>query len=103
VATIGGANPQYKLDAEDLELITQPLQFIWGANDVFGNLDVARQATNIIPNALLHEMQTGHLPFLDQPEETGTVIREFLGAPQNQHQNNNSPVSSSSIKMKHVI
>jgi len=31
-----------------------------------------------MPNSRLHEMDTGHLPFLDQPEETGRVIRDFL-------------------------
>jgi pimeloyl-ACP methyl ester carboxylesterase len=82
VATIGGANSKYQMRADELKRIEQPLQFIWGANDVFGNLDIARQATNVIPNARLHEMQTGHLPFMDQPEETGVVIREFLGAPE---------------------
>ena len=81
VATIRGAKPRYQLRADELERIDQPLQFIWGENDVFGNLDVARQATRIIPNAQLHEMQTGHLPFLDQPEACFTVIREFLGEP----------------------
>ena len=81
VASIRGANPKYQLRADDLERIDQPLQFIWGANDVFGDLDVARQATRIIPNAQLHEMQTGHLLLLDQPEATGAVIREFLDTP----------------------
>ena len=81
VATVSGANPRYQLHADELERIEQPLQFIWGENDVFGDLDIARQATRIIPNAQLHEMQTGHLPFLDQPEACGTVIREFLGEP----------------------
>ncbi len=82
VASIRGANPKYQLRADELERIDQPLQFIWGENDVFGDLDVARQATHTIPNAQLHEMQTGHLPFMDQPEATGSVIREFLGEPQ---------------------
>jgi pimeloyl-ACP methyl ester carboxylesterase len=31
-----------------------------------------------MPNARLHEMQSGHLPFIDKPEETGRLIREFL-------------------------
>jgi hypothetical protein len=31
-----------------------------------------------MPEATLHEMATGHLPFLDQPEETGRLIRQFL-------------------------
>jgi len=39
---------------------------------------VAREATRIIPDARLHEMRTGHLPFLDQPLECGRVIRQFL-------------------------
>ena len=82
VATIGGANPKYQLRAEELKLIEQPVQFIWGENDVFGDLSVARQATSIIPNAQLHEMTTGHLPFLDQPQACGAVVREFLGAPE---------------------
>jgi pimeloyl-ACP methyl ester carboxylesterase len=81
VASIRGANPKYQLRADELELIEQPLQFIWGENDVFGDLDVARQATRIIPNAQLHEMKVGHLPFLDQPESCGAVICEFLNTP----------------------
>ncbi|RMH01651.1 MAG: alpha/beta hydrolase [Chloroflexi bacterium] len=78
VASLRGANPRYALPAEELARVQQPVQFIWGANDPFGSLYVARQAAQIIPNARLHEMNTGHLPFLDQPEETGRVIRQFL-------------------------
>jgi pimeloyl-ACP methyl ester carboxylesterase len=82
VATVRGANPRYQLRADELERIEQPLQFIWGEKDVFGDLDVAHQAARIIPNAQLHKMQTGHLPFLDQPQACGSLIREFLGEPQ---------------------
>jgi pimeloyl-ACP methyl ester carboxylesterase len=82
VATISGANPQYQLRAEELQQVKQPLQFIWGDNDVFGDLDVARRATSIMPNAQLQEMPAGHLPLLDKPEETGAAIREFLGTPE---------------------
>ena len=78
VATIRGANPRYRLEADDLRRVSQPVQFIWGENDPFGKLDVARQVVSIMPNARLHEMQVGHLPFLDQPEACGQVIREFL-------------------------
>ena len=78
VTSITGANPQYALTAEQLSEIRQPVQIIWGENDVFGNLDVAREMEEVMPNAKLHEMKTGHIPFLDQPEETGQVIRSFL-------------------------
>jgi 2-hydroxy-6-oxonona-2,4-dienedioate hydrolase len=79
VATISGANPRYQLRAEEIAGIDQPIQFIWGDNDVFGDLNVAHQVARIIPNAQLHEVQSGHLPFMDQPETVGAMIREFLG------------------------
>lgn len=78
VATLRGANPTYQLGPDQLQRVQQPVQFMWGPRDPFGDLDVARQATESMPDARLYEMSTGHLPFLDQPQETGRVIREFL-------------------------
>jgi pimeloyl-ACP methyl ester carboxylesterase len=78
VATLKGANPEYRLGSDQLQRVQQRVQFVWGPRDPFGDLDVARQAVQSIPDARLHEMPTGHLPFLDQPQETGRVIREFL-------------------------
>lgn len=78
VATLTGGRSKYQLGADQLEQIQQPVQFIWGERDPFGDLEVARQVTRVLPNARLHEMRTGHLPFLEQPQETGRVIREFL-------------------------
>jgi pimeloyl-ACP methyl ester carboxylesterase len=78
VATLTGARPKYQLGADQLRRVQQPVQFVWGEKDPFGNLDVARQAARVIPNAKLYEMGTGHLPFLDRPQESGRVIREFL-------------------------
>jgi 2-hydroxy-6-oxonona-2,4-dienedioate hydrolase len=78
MATVRGANPRYQLRAAQLECIECPVQLIWGDNDPFGNLDVARHVEAILPHASLYEMQCGHLPFLDKPEEVGKVIRSFL-------------------------
>jgi len=78
IATLTGARPRYRLEADQLQRIQLPMQFDWGENDPFGGLDVARKAASLIPDARLHEMRTGHLPFLDQPLECGRVIREFL-------------------------
>ena len=77
-ATLTGARAKYQLGTDQLERVQQPVQFIWGEKDVFGDLQVARQVTDIMPDARLHEMDCGHLPFIDKPEETGRVIREFL-------------------------
>lgn len=78
VATLTGANPKYQLRADQLERVQPPVLFVWGDNDPFGNLDVARQAARTVPSAQLYEMRAGHLLFLDKPQECGRVIREFL-------------------------
>lgn len=78
VATVTGGKPRYQLRADELQRVRQPVLFVWGENDPFGGLDVARQVARVMPNARLHEMRTGHLPFLDQPQACGRVIREFL-------------------------
>ena len=78
VTTITGATSKYKLRSDELKQINCPVQFIWGDKDPFGGLDVARRIIEIMPDARLHEMEVGHLPFLDRPEETGRVINQFL-------------------------
>ena len=78
VATLTGARRKYQLRADQLQHVQQPVQFLWGPNDPFGGIDVAREVTRIMPKAKLHEMHTGHLPFLDKPKESGRVISEFL-------------------------
>jgi len=78
VVSLTGANPKYQLRAEQLQQIRCPVQFIWGDKDPFGGLEVAREAVRIMPNATLHEMQAGHLPFLDKPQENGRIVQTFL-------------------------
>lgn len=78
VSTITGANPRYQLRAEELRRVQVPVLLIWGDRDPFGGLEVAREVARVLPNATLHEMPTGHLPFLDKPEETGALVRAFL-------------------------
>lgn len=36
------------------------------------------EVVNLMPKAQLHEMRAGHLPLLDNPQETSRVIRKFL-------------------------
>lgn len=80
VSTLTGAKPHYQLVPDQLKKISMPVLLIWGDNDPFGNLEVAREATRILPNARLHEMRSGHLPHMDKPEETGKIIRNFIDA-----------------------
>ena len=78
LTTVTGANPKYQMRAGQLQRIQQPVLFVWGDKDVFGSLEVARQAVRLVPNAQLHEMHSGHLCYVDKPEECGVVVREFL-------------------------
>ncbi len=78
VASIRGAKPRYSLQPDALRQVNCPVQFVWGENDPFGGLDVAREMVRVMPNAVLHEMPCGHLPFADKPEETGQIVRAFL-------------------------
>jgi pimeloyl-ACP methyl ester carboxylesterase len=99
VATLTGAQHRYQLGAEQLKHVQQPVHFIWGPNDPFGDLAVARQATGVIPQATLHEMPVGHLPFLDKPEETGRVIRGFLEEAEQVGDSNGSSQSEPLVKI----
>ena len=78
VTSLTGATKKYKLGSKALKQVECPVQFIWGEKDPFGGLDVARRMVEFMPDARLYEMQVGHLPFLDRPEETGRIINEFL-------------------------
>lgn len=79
VVTLAGAKDQLRLDENELKQIMQPVLFIWGDNDPFGGLDVARQVVTIMPNAQLREVSSGHQPYLDVPEACGKFIGAFLG------------------------
>ncbi len=71
-----GARPEYEFTAEQLRHERTPVQFLWGERGPFGGLDVARRAVELMPNARLHEMNAGHLPFLDDPTEPNRMQQD---------------------------
>jgi len=54
------------------------VQILWGERDPFGGLNVARRALELMPNGRLHEMNGGHLPFLDDSTECRRIVKEFF-------------------------
>lgn len=74
-----GSNKRYRLKAEELKKIEQPVLFIWGRNDSFGGTEVVRRAVELMPNAQFELIDTGHIPYLDQPERCANLSVEFLG------------------------
>jgi len=78
VLNLRGAKSDVRLGEEELRRIQQPVLFIWGSRDPFGSLQAARRAQEVVPDAELHEMGVGHLPWWDDAEKCAHLIREFL-------------------------
>lgn len=78
VLSLRGAKTTYQLNADELKQVQTPVQFIWGDNDPFGSLDAAQQAKEVVPNARLHIIPGGHLPWWDDADKCARVIHEYL-------------------------
>jgi len=63
----------------ELRTITARTLFIWGDRDPVGSTDVARSATELMPNARLEILPAGHVPQLGHPERVADILSTFLG------------------------
>jgi pimeloyl-ACP methyl ester carboxylesterase len=78
VLNVLGATREFVLDAADLGNVRQPTQFVWGDNDVFGGVDIGRQAVAAMPNAELQVIAGSHVPYIDNPGECARLTNEYL-------------------------
>lgn len=78
VLRLRGANPQNAFTYEDLAAISAPVQLIWGSEDPFGSVDAGRRGAEHFADAEFTEIGVGHLPWLDEPEQCGAQLEEFL-------------------------
>jgi pimeloyl-ACP methyl ester carboxylesterase len=78
VAGLRGGRSDLVMTADDLMEIDHRTRFIWGRNDNFGDVDLARRITNAMPRAEIDVIDGGHLPWLDEPETCGQLIQKFL-------------------------
>ena len=59
--------------------ILVPTLILWGSNDEIVPLEVGKKLRDIIPNAILVEIdRCGHVPHEEMPGESAKVISEFL-------------------------
>lgn len=65
--------------ATELARIEQPTLLIWGRNDTHGPAATGRRMVSVMPHGSLEVCGDGHMPWLDEPERSGALIREFLG------------------------
>lgn len=73
-----GANPASAFTPADLRRLSPPVSLLWGSDDPFGSVETGRAGVEHFPDAEFHEVGVGHLPWLDEPEACGEVVREFL-------------------------
>ena len=78
-ASLRGFDPAITIPDELLSSITVPTLFLWGEDDGFGGREVARNVVSLMPSAELVMLpESGHLPWLDFPDEIGAQTRAFL-------------------------
>lgn len=74
-----GARLEDRINAEQLKRVQQPVMLLWGTNDPFGGVETGREIAKILPSSEFHAIENGgHLPWLDNPAECGSLARDFL-------------------------
>jgi 2-hydroxy-6-oxonona-2,4-dienedioate hydrolase len=80
-ATLRGFPPEHTLTEAELAAVSAPTLFLWGRDDPFGGEAVARRVVESMPTASLTMLDdSGHLPWLDDPEGVGEKTAAFLTA-----------------------
>lgn len=75
---VRGALPEVELGEDQLSSVSQPVQFVWGANDRFGPPASGIRATEIMTDASMHVVDGGHAPWFDDPKAVGEIVDPFL-------------------------
>ena len=79
VNRLRGSKPRYRITAEQLVTISQPVLFLWGAHDPFGSVETGQKIAALVPDSEFHSLAgAGHLPWLDDPAYAGRLVTAFL-------------------------
>lgn len=63
---------------DQLALINQPVQLLWGEGDPFGSVAAGERAARIVPDADFHVVPGGHAPWLHPGGEAARMATAFL-------------------------
>ena len=75
----GKMKPEFILPDIDIEKIWQPTLWLWGEDDPFGGIEIGKRLNSKMKNSSIFIFDnSGHLPWIDKPEEHAKVIKEFL-------------------------
>jgi pimeloyl-ACP methyl ester carboxylesterase len=72
-----GIRRRSRLRPDELGQLAMPTLVIWGEYEPLGGVSVARAVTELIPQARLEVLPTGHGPWLGQPARTAATVLEF--------------------------
>ena len=79
VNRLRGSKPRYRIIAEQLATIPQPVLYLWGTHDPFGSVETGRKIAALVPDSEFHTLTDGgRLPWLDDPEYSGRLVTDFL-------------------------
>ena len=79
VSPLRGPDPRLLLTDDERRSIHQPVRFIWGENDAFGGVDVARVFSGAFPDARLAVVPgAGHSPWMDDALLAAELTRRAL-------------------------
>jgi pimeloyl-ACP methyl ester carboxylesterase len=73
-----GFRRRSRVRPDELRQLAMPTLVIWGERDPVGSIPVARAVTELIPDARLEVLPTGHGPWLGQPLRTATKVTDFV-------------------------
>ena len=63
---------------DELRHLAMPTLLIWGDREPLGPVSVAHAVTDLIPQARLQVLPTGHGPWLGQPAQTAATVADFV-------------------------
>ncbi|HET6749919.1 MAG TPA: alpha/beta hydrolase [Actinomycetes bacterium] len=75
--TPSGFRRRARVRPDELRQLAMPTLVLWGEQDPVGSIPVARAVTELIPDARLEALPTGHGPWLGQPTRTAAAVTDF--------------------------
>jgi pimeloyl-ACP methyl ester carboxylesterase len=73
-----GFRRRSRIRPDELRQLAMPTLLIWGEHEPLGGVPVARSVTELIPDARLEVLPTGHGPWLGEPTRTAAAVLEFV-------------------------
>jgi pimeloyl-ACP methyl ester carboxylesterase len=78
LVSLSGFRHRSRVRPDELRQLAMPTLVLWGERDPVGSIPVARAVTELVPDARLEVLPTGHGPWLGQPSRTAAAVTDFV-------------------------